>query len=191
MNANKMNARKAEKLEAMRKERVAALLANKADDGRIGRAKEIMRARPLSNKTDVSAQNRIDNYAKFETENGVRYVPCESKINGGRVGDLLDGSNKSRFVIYSLDFTQKHKATKTRGEWSEVRHIDDVIIPTELFCEALRHFGALKKINHHGVTDGIGIQPSNKRFYEWLKEYPVEYHREWVYMAEDFEGVGL
>lgn len=163
------------------------ILSNEADSGRFGRVKELERARPNSRKSKVSAQGRADVYVKY---NG-QYVPAESKTNGGRVDTLLNGTNKVKFVIYSLDFTQKHKATKTAPAREEVRHIDDVIIPTEIFVAVLRQFNAIKEVAHNGVVDGIAIQPSSKKLFQWLSEWPVEFHNDWDYTSEDFEGLGL
>ena len=120
-----------------------------------------------------------------------KYVAAECKTNGGRVDDLLSGENKSRFVIYRLEFTQKHKATKTHGAWDEVRTVSPVIIPTALFLQMLVECNALKEVRHNGVVDGIAIQPSSKKMFERLSAWPVEFHNDWEYEASDFEGLGL
>lgn len=163
------------------------ILSNDADSGKFGRAFELACARPNSRKARVSAQGRADVHIKY---NG-RYVPAECKINGGRVDTLLDGTNKARFVVYALDFVQKHKATKTAPAREEIRHIDPVIIPTEIFVAVLRQFNAIKEVAHNGVVDGIAIQPSSKKLFQWLSEWPVEFHTDWDYTSEDFEGLGL
>lgn len=191
MDTKKLNARKAEKLNAERQEKIAELSNNLSDDGRFGRIFEIECARALSSKTSVSAQGRIDVRVKFETAHGYDYIACECKTNGGRIDDLLNGSNKSKFVIYRLDFIQKHKAGKTTSAWEEHRHINPVIIPTSLFCTVLRQLNAVKEVRHDGKVDGIAIQPSSKKWYEWLCNYPVEFHNDWTYTAEDFEGLGV
>lgn len=179
-----MNSKK--QLDAITKE-----LKNLSNDGRIGRAKEIERARAKSRKNSVSAQGKIDVFVKFTANNkrGFQYVACESKINGGRVDDLLNGKNKSKYVIYSLDFNQKHKASKKHDEYIEVRHIDDVIIPTKLFVAKLIEFNAIKEVAHGGVVDGIAIQPSNKKWYEWLSDYPVKFDNENAFEEWEFEGL--
>lgn len=159
--------------------------------GKNGCIFEVECARKASRKLSVSKQGQTDVFVRFATEKGYKYLPCECKTNGGRVDDLLNGTNKSKFVIYRLDFTQKHKATKKHGAWEEVRHVDPVIIPTELFCAVLRHFGAVKTVAHKGVVDGLAIQPSNKRLYEWLLDYPITFNNDATYTADDFEGLGL
>lgn len=165
-------------------------LRNDRDDGRFGRAFELSCARPLSNKTTVAKQGATDVSVKFRTPKGVRYVPAECKTNGGRIDSLLDGSNKSRYVVYMMDTIQRHKATKTRGEWTEVRRLEKpVIIPTQLFIETLKRFNALKEVRHGGVVDGIAIQVSSKKLYEWLLDYPVVFDREYTYEEWEFEGL--
>ena len=178
--------------EKKRQNAVAEILSNSADPGRIGRAFEIMCARENSRKTAVAKQGETDVYVKISINGKIRYISAECKTTGGRIGSLLDGTNKARFVIYSLDFVQKHKATKTRPEWEEHRHIDPVIIPTNVFIAKLRELNAIKAMRRDGELDGdYAIQPSNKRWFEWLSEWPVEFNREWTYEECDFEGLGL
>ena len=163
------------------------ILSNTSDCGRFGRVFELECAREHSRKTRVSAQGRADVHIRYNEH----YVSAECKTNGGRVDDLLNGTNKSKFVIYRLDFVQKHKASKKHEAYEEVRHIAPVIIPTELFLEVLKACNALKEVAHGGVVDGIAIQPSSKKLFQWLESYPVEFHNDWDYTTADFEGLGL
>ena len=164
-------------------------LMNNADDGRFGRAFELTCARLNSRKTSVSKQGQVDVSVKFIDGNGkVKYVPCEAKTNGGRVDELLNGS-KAKYVIYRLDFVQKHKASKTREAWDEVRTVAPVIIPKALFLAKLKEFNAIKVINRNGEFDGYGIQASSKKWYEWLSDYPVKFDNENAYEAWEFEGL--
>lgn len=164
-------------------------LMNSADDGRFGRAFELSCARTNSHKTSVSKQGQVDVSVKFIDGNGkVKYVPCEAKTNGGRVDELLNGS-KAKYVIYRLEFVQKHKASKTRDEWDEVRMVEPVIIPKALFIAKLKEFNAIKVINRNGEFDGYGIQVSSKKWYEWLSEYPVKFDNENAYEEWEFEGL--
>ena len=78
------------------------------DSGYFGRVTENQCARPKSRKKCVSSAGQADVHVKY---NG-RYVPAEVKTNGGRVDSLLDGSNKSKFVIYVMEYVQRHKAGK-------------------------------------------------------------------------------
>lgn len=197
MSNNKLLAAKADKFERARATTIHNLLANTADDGRYGRAFEVSCARPLSHKTDVSAQNRADVSIKMKVNGKIQYVHAECKTNGGRVNDLLDGSNGAKFVIYRLDTAQKHKATKKSPEWIETRTVKPVVIPTDLFLQMLKECNALKTIAHGGVVDGIGIQVSSKKMYERLTAYvnnygeAVIFDREHVYEDWDFEDLEL
>ena len=164
-------------------------LMNNTDDGRFGRAFELTCARLNSHKTCVSKQGQVDVSVKFVDGNGkVKYVPCEVKMNGGRVDELLHGS-KAKYVIYRLDFVQKHKASKTREAWDEVRTVEPVIIPKALFLAKLKEFNAIKVINRNGEFDGYGIQVSSKKWYEWLADYPVKFDNENAYEEWEFEGL--
>lgn len=164
-------------------------LMNSADDGRFGRAFELSCARANSRKTSVSKQGQVDVSVKFIDGNGkVKYVPCEAKTNGGRVDELLNGS-KTKYVIYRLEFVQKHKASKTREAWDEVRTVEPVIIPKALFLAKLKEFNAIKAINRNGEFDGYGIQVSSKKWYEWLADYPVKFDNESTYEEWEFEGL--
>ena len=164
-------------------------LMNNADDGRFGRAFELTCARLNSHKTCVSKQGQVDVSVKFINGNGkVKYVPCEAKTNGGRIDELLNGS-KAKYVIYRLDFVQKHKASKTREAWDEVRTVEPVIIPKALFLAKLKEFNAIKVINRNGEFDGYGIQVSSKKWYEWLADYPVKFDNENAYEEWEFEGL--
>ena len=185
------------KFEQIRNEKTAEILRNTADSGRFGRAFELSCARVYSSKTCVSKQGQNDIAVKMEVNGKIRYIPAECKTNGGRIDDLLNGKNKSPFVIYRLQFVQKHKATKTAPEWEENRSVPAVIVPTELFLQMIRDCNALKAICHKGIQDGIGIQPSSKKMYERLTAYIENYgdcvlfDRERTYADFDFEGLEL
>lgn len=194
---NRLNLARMAKYEEARQEAIARLLSNTADDGRHGRAFELSCARSLSAKTTVSAQGRVDVSIKMEVNGVIKYIPAECKTNGGRIDDLLNGSNKAKFVIYRLEVTQKHKATKKCEAWVEARAVPAVIIPTALFLEMLRDCKALKAVAHNGVQDGIAIQCSSKKMYERLTAYvdnyggSVVFDRDEVYSIEEFDGLEL
>ena len=169
--------------EKIRQEEIARHAKNIGFDcGAIGRIKELERASKYSRKTRVSKQGQADNFINY---NGAHYA-AESKINGGRI-ESLRKANAPKFVIYSLDFVQKHKASKTREAWEEVRHVDDVLIPTEVFLNALDRFGATKSTN--GRNPEEAIQVSSKKFYEWLLDWPIPYEPGLHYTEDDFEGL--
>lgn len=163
------------KYEKMRQARIAELLSNERDSGRFGKVDELLACRPNSKKVDVAKQGQTDNHLRICYDGKVRNVGFENKTNGGRVEKILDGSQKEAFVVYSLQFTQKHKATKKAEAWEESRTIPKVIIPTALFRSLLMELGCYKDMVHHGVVDGIGIQPSSKKLYERLTAYIENY----------------
>ena len=185
------------KSEKIREAEVKKILQNVSDPGRYGRVFELDCARILSRKTSVSKQGQTDVAVKVIVNGKARYLPAECKTNGGRINDLLDGSNKSVFVIYRLNFTQKFKATKTAPAREENRQIPPVIIPTALFVAMLTECNAIKAVSHGGVQDGIAIQPSSKRMYERLSAYvdnygeAVLFDKTRTYQEWDFEGLEL
>ena len=157
------------------------------DSGYFGRVTENQCARPKSRKKCVSSAGQADVHVKY---NG-RYVPAEVKTNGGRVDSLIDGSNKSKFVIYVMEYVQRHKAGKKTEAWEERRSIGPVIIPTALFLNCLQEVNAIKTVNKHGEYDGLGIQVSSKKLYQRLLQWPVEYDRTRDYTSADFDGLTL
>ena len=154
------------------------------DNGAMGRAFELSCARANSSKTRVSKQGEADVYIKF----GKGYIKAECKTNGGRI-EALYTKNAPRFVIYQLDFTQKLKASKHKPAREEVRHVGPVIIPTHIFLNVLETLGAIKNTN--GKNPERAIQVSSKKWFEWLEQWPVEFHTDWDYTEEDFEGLGF
>ena len=152
------------------------------DDGAAGRIFELSCASTYSRKTRVSKQGQADVFIKYERG----HVAAECKTNGGRIGSLRK-SNAPRFVIYRLDFVQKHKAGKNTEAYDEERHIDPVLIPTAIFLAALDRFGATKSTN--GKHPEEAIQPSSKKFFEWLLDWPIPVEPSLTYTADDSEGL--
>lgn len=163
------------KYEKIREKEIARILANTADPGRFARVEELLAPRPNSKKTKVSAQGKTDFYIAIRYDEKVRYIGAERKTNGGRVEAIINGTQKEKFVVYSLDFTQKYKATKTAPAREENRKIPAVVIPTDLFRSLLLELGCYKDMAHGGKIDGIGIQPSSKKLYERLAAYVENY----------------
>ena len=191
-----INERNIIKYTAIRKTAIEHELSNTANDGARGRAFELMCARSASRKTCVAKQGKTDVSVRVVVNGKARYLPAECKTNGGRVNDLLDGSNKSRFVIYKLDFVQKHKATKKAEAWEEIRSTPALLIPTDLFTAMLIDCNAIKEVRHNGEVDGIAIQPSSKRMFERLIAYAenfpdMEFSPETDYEDWMFEGLEL
>ena len=175
---------------------IARELNNAHNPGAMGRAFELSCARAGSRKTCVSKQGKVDVSVKVVVNGKARYMPAECKTNGGRVDDLLNGSNKSAFVIYQLTFVQKHKATKKAEAWEETRSVPAVIVPTALFLQMLTECNAIKAIAHGGVQDGIAIQPSSKKMFERLTAYTenfpdMVFSPETTYEDWMFEGLEL
>ena len=157
------------------------------DSGYFGRIMENQCARPKSRKKCVSSAGKADVHIKY---NG-RYIPAEVKTNGGRVDSLIDRTNKSKFVIYAMNYTQRHKAGKKTEAWEEHRSISPIIIPTALFLNCLQEVNAIKTINKNGEYDGLGIQVSSLKLYQRLLQWPVEFDRTRDYTSADFEGLTL
>ena len=191
-----INERNIAKYSAIRKTAIANELSNTSNCGAYGRAFEIACARPASHKTCVAKQGKTDVSVRVIVNGKAKYMPAECKTNGGRVNDLLDGSNKSRFVIYKLDFVQKHKATKKAEAWEEIRSTPALLIPTNLFTAMLIECNAIKEVCHNGEVDGIAIQPSSKRMFERLIAYAenfpdMKFSPEADYEDWMFEGLEL
>lgn len=168
--------------EKARQAEIKRHLANRGhDDGAIGRAFELTCHTEHSHKMRVSSQGKADTFIKY----GRGVVAAECKINGGRIESLRKG--KVKFVIYAMNFTQKHGATKKRDAWEEQRIIDPVLIPTNIFLAALDRFGATKNTN--GRNPEEAIQVSSKKLYEWLLEWPIPYEPDSRYTEDDFEGL--
>lgn len=155
---------------------------NLTDSGRFGRIFELECASRYSRKVRVSKQGQADVYIKYER--GTYKAEC--KTNGGRISALRE-PNAPKFVIYRLDFTQKHKASKSKPAWDEIRHVDPVLVPTEIFLAALDRFGATKSTN--GDHPEEAIQVSSKKFYEWLLDWPIPFDPSLHYTADDFDGL--
>lgn len=184
------------KIKEKRELQIAKYLANVNDCGREGRAFELKCARDGSRKTCVSKQGVADVAVKVLRNGKAVYLPAECKTNSGRIETLLNGSNKSDFVIYRLEFNQKHKASKSRPEWVEPRIVPAVIIPTALFVAMILDCKAYKTASHNQIEDGIQIQPSNKKMYLRLTAYAENYpdmvfSPDKTYEDWQFEGLEL
>jgi hypothetical protein len=183
------------KYERIRIAKAEIYLENTADSGRFGRAFELECARPASRKSTVSKQGKTDVSVKILRNGKACYIPCECKTNGGRIDDLLSGENKSSFIIYRLEFVQKHKASKSKPEWNEVRQIPATLIPTALFLQMLKECNAIKEVAHNGIVDGLAIQPSSKKMFERLTAYIENYGESVLFnntkAYEDWELEGL
>lgn len=158
---------------------------NTTDDGRNGRIFELQCARANSRKVRVSKQGQNDCYTVFENENGKRYaVPFEAKTNGGRIGDIIAkvDSGKDGFIVYQLDYTASTTKNKRR-------YVPAVIMPMSVFIKMLRECNAIKAVNKDGVQVDWAVQPSSKKMYLRLLDYPIPFDTEAVYTMADFDGI--
>lgn len=152
------------------------------NDGRYGKMFEIECRSINSRKVKVAKQGETDVFVKV----GKGTVKAEAKTNGGRVESLYS-AKAPKFVIYKMDYNLKHPACKSKGEWYERRTTEPLLIPTELFLRKLSEFGALKSTN--GKNPETAIQVSNKKFYEWLCDYPVIYDNKHRFELWEFDGL--
>lgn len=176
--------------EQKRQERISRLNFE-TDCGAYGRLFELENAYQNSRKTDIAEQNLTDNFIRFVPKEGTtkkRYIPAESKTNGGRVDELLNG-NRAKYVIYKLHLEVNHKAGKRTEARTEIRDIPAVVIPVELFIQKLKEFNAIKAVNRNGEFDGYAIQVSSKKWFQWLETYPVRWNKEIDYSESMFAGL--
>lgn len=151
------------------------------DDGALGRIEELLSLKESSQRFIVNMRI-TDGWIMVD---GKRYG-YERKTNGGRIEALR--RSECQFVVYSLDFTQKHKATKKHEAYEEYRHIEPVLIPKDIFLNTLDRLGATKCTN--GVRPEEAIQVSSKAWYEWLKDWVIPFDKYCKsYSWSDFEGL--
>lgn len=176
--------------EQKRQERISRLNFD-TDCGAYGRLFELENAYTNSRKTDIAEQNLTDNFIRFAPKEGTtkkRYIPAESKTNGGRIDELLNG-NRAKYVIYKLHLEVSHKAGKRTAGYIEIRDIPAVVIPVGLFIKKLKEFNAIKAVNRNGEFDGYAIQVSSKKWFQWLTSYPVLWNKEIDYSEQMFVGL--
>lgn len=177
------------KADALRLEKAWAMyVSDYKGDGCIGCCAEVLTATAHSKKATVSNTGRIDCFLKYQTENGhVIPVAVERKINGGRIKTLETEFSKAeemagRYVVYSLDICNANTSYLRR-------HVQAVVIPRRLFVEKLVEFNAVKTVSHGGIVDGLAIQCTSRKWFDWLCDWPVVYDRNAVYSDADFEGL--
>lgn len=159
------------------------------DNGAFGRACELRNSTPASRKTDVSAQGKIDNYVSIYSADGkVHRYEAESKTNGGRLDHIIELATAMRkgkrtaFVLYTLDVCNANTGYS-------LRHADTIIVPADVFMNAVERIGAIKTNRHNGVIRGYSLQHTLKAWYDWCVEYPVKYQPTERYEAWEFVGV--
>lgn len=148
-----------------------------------GCIRELFNCLPTSNKYEVSTSGKIDNSLKFSINGKIRYIPAESKTNGGRIEALYE-KGAPKFVIYSMDLTLNHKAGKRTDAWTEVRTIQGKVIPTAVFLANLEAMGAIKMTN--GKQNERAIQVSSKKLFQWLESWTVDFIPGMTYTEDMF-----
>ena len=155
------------------------------NDGAKGKIFELECATKNSRKTDIGEVNESDVYIHVGGKNA--NIKAEVKTNGGRIEKKKKKKNPAKYVIYRLDIDIKLPAGKTRPARIEHRHIDPVVIPTDVFINALIRFNAIKNTN--GKQPERAIQVTSKKLYNWLLEWPIPYDPTLIYQISDFEGL--
>jgi len=135
------------------------------DDGIQGKVIEILSCVPKSNKKKVAKQGKVD----FTIRVNNKLVPCERKINGGRIDNI-----KTKYIVYSIDIDN------STGKC----YIPPKVLKTETFLNALTELNAIKTVSHKGVVDGLAIQVSNRKLWAWL-ENQIDFYRLENYDSND------
>ena len=172
--------------EARRFNRVMSILSNERDDGRWGKAFEVLNVSATSHKVNVAAQGKTDGYFYY---NGKR-VAVEYKTNGGRVGSLYRlAKPENAFIVYSMDFETRQTYKKDGKKHYTVAPI---VLKVSDFLAILEHCGATKVIGHAGKGDDeIAIQGDSAKLAKCLADYPITYDPDYHYTTEDFEDLDL
>lgn len=186
----KMNNGTATKAETLRACMAAAILDNKEDSGRYGKAFELLFVSEKSRKARVAPQGKVDGYFYY---NGKR-MPVEYKTNGGRIGSLYKMTKpENAFIIYSMDFETRQTYRKD-GTPRPTKHyqVAPVILKVSDFLAILEHCGATKVIGHAGKGDDeVAIQGDSAKLAKCLADYPITFNPDNHYTTEDFEDLEL
>lgn len=160
-------------------------LNNLNDEGRFGRVEELLSTTKYSNKIRVGLQGKPDTYIKWKnSDNVVTSRPIEVKTNGGRISDLIRRleNGKDTLIVYSLNICN----STTKGK---PRVIEPVLMYFSEFYKMLKETNAIKNTN--GRNPEIAIQPSSKKMYNRLLDYPIPYEQDTIYSEDDLEGLSL
>ena len=157
--------------------------SNYRGSGCLGCIAELLNASETSKKLKVATTGKTDNFSLRWRENGkVTAKQFESKTNGGRIAAANGKVNKGKWIVYKLDICNA-------GTNHKLRSVPAKLIPMDVFVNTLLDLGAVKAVNKEGKLDGYGIQASSKSLYEWLLNWPVNFDRNRIYSAADFEGL--
>lgn len=166
------------------------ILNNKADDGRFGKAFELLNVSVKARKSYVAKQGKADGYFFY---NGGRHA-VEYKTNGGRIESLYRLKKpENSFIIYSMDFTTRQTYRKD-GTPREVKHyvVAPRILKVSDFLKIIEHCNAVKVIGHEDKNDSErAVQGDSVKLAKCLDLYPIMFEPELEYQPEDFEELEL
>lgn len=170
-----------EKTEAQqaRKAKAKQYLANvNNDSGAYGRITELLNTYDNSNKKGVSAPDKNDGLLHIVIDGRVRCFHTEEKTNGGRIENLLDGSNRDKFIRYTLDICNSGTSHKRRV-------VPTKVFLTSKFLEMLETYGKIKNTN--GTNPERAIEPTSKTWYNALLNYPIDWDKNRIYTLDEFD----
>lgn len=166
------------------------ILNNEADDGRWGKAYEVLYVSLTSRKSYVAKQGKVDGYFYLD---GKRHR-IEYKTNGGRIGSLYRMTKpESAYICYSMDFETRQTYRKD-GTPRDTKHytVAPVVLKVSDFLSILEHCNATKVIGHADKGDDeIAIQGDSAKLAKCLADYPITFDPNYRYTAEDFEDIEL
>lgn len=140
-----------------RKEKAIDLLA-RVDrfSGAYGCIDELLSASKASKKTAISKQGETDIYIRVCKDGKISNQKAERKTNGGRIGDLLNGISKAKYIVYSMDICNAGTSHKRRVT-------EPKVFSVERFLELLEECNAMKNTN--GNHPEMAIQATSKSLY--------------------------
>lgn len=154
-------------------------------DGAQGRTTELQEARE-SKRISYGRIAQSDSCpVKFaDSRRSYRSQMAERKTNGGNITTMIDGSNPSGYVVYSID----HAGNSTTG-YKPV-HIPATIWPINTFVAMLEATNAIKARNVHGVRAGWQVQMCSRRLWDALTdENAIPFDSERIYNKTDFDNL--
>ena len=154
-------------------------------DGAQGRTTELQEARE-SKRISYGRITQSDSCpVKFaDSKRSYRSQMAERKTNGGNITTMVDSSNPSAYVVYSID----HNGNSTTGY--KPIHIPATIWPIDTFIAMLENVNAIKARNVHGVRAGWQIQMCSRRLWDALTdENAVPFDSERIYTKADFDSL--
>lgn len=187
---DKVNNGTANAAERARLNNALNILNNRADDGRWGKAFELLNVSTKARKSYVAKQGKADGYFYFD---GKRHA-VEYKTNGGRVESLYRMNKpENAFIIYSMDFTTRVYTNKDGSKGGGKHYVvEPRILKVSDFLAILEHCKAVKVIGHEDKNDNErAVQGDSVKLAKCLDLYPIMFDPELEYQPEDFEDLEL